>query len=65
MRKQDIMNADDNALLVEYIRSYGEHATNYVLNRGTKRLQAHLADLERELVRRGILNERDIETLNR
>lgn len=65
MKKADIMNADDNALIVDYVRSYAEHATNYVLNRGVKRLQAYLTDLERELVRRGILNERDIEILNR
>lgn len=64
MRKQDIMNADDNALLVEYIRSYGEHASNYVLNRGVKRLQSRLANLEKELVTRGILTEHDIKILN-
>ena len=65
MKKADIMHVDDNALIVEYVRSYAEHATNYVLGRGVKRLQAHCADLERELVRRMILNERDIEILNR
>lgn len=65
MKKSDIMNADDNALIVEYVRSYAEHATNYVLNRGVKRLQTHCADLERELIRRGILTEHDIEILNR
>lgn len=65
MKKSEIASLKDNELIVEYVRSTADLASNYVLDRGVKRLQSHCADLERELVKRGVLTEHDIEVLNR
>lgn len=64
-KKSEIKDLRDNELIVEYVRSTADLASNYVLNRGVKRLQVHCADLECELVKRGILTEHDVEVLNR
>ena len=64
MRKNEIPKAKNNELLVDYIRSYSEWGENSILGRGVKQLERHCADLEKELVKRGILTEEDVKHLN-
>lgn len=64
MTKAEIKKVPNNELLTHYIRQYAMYDSNYVLNRGTTRLEKHLKDLEAEIVARGILSEHDIEVLN-
>lgn len=64
MRKNEIPKAPTNRLIVDYVRSSAEHAANLNLDRGTKRLSQHCADLEKELLKRGILTEEDVKELN-
>ena len=63
MRKSEIENLPDNKLIVEYVRHSNALASNYVLNRGVKRLQVICTNMENELVKRGILNDEDIKRL--
>lgn len=63
MRKSEIENLPDNKLIVEYVRHSNEFTSNYVLNRGVKRLQVICTNMENELVKRGILNDEDIKRL--
>lgn len=63
MRKDEIPNAPDNRLIVDYVRSYSQLVSNMQLGRGVKRLSDHVTDLERELVKRRILTEEDIKSL--
>lgn len=63
MKKSEIENLSDNKLIVEYVRHSNELASNYVLNRGVKRLQVICTNMENELVKRGILNDEDIKRL--
>ena len=63
MKKSEIENLPDNKLIVEYVRHSNKLASNYVLNRGVKRLQVICTNMENELVKRGILNDEDIKRL--
>ena len=63
MKKSEIENLPDNKLIVEYVRHSNELTSNYVLNRGVKRLQVICTNMENELVKRGILNDEDIKRL--
>lgn len=63
MKKSEIENLPDNKLIVEYVRHSNELTSNYVLNRGVKRLQVICTSMENELVKRGILNDEDIKRL--
>ena len=65
MKRSEISNLKDNELIREYVSAMSSWASNYNTGRGVKRLQTHCADLEKELVKRGILTEHDIEILNR
>ena len=63
MRKTEIAKAPDNDLIVDYVLSYSRLCLNINLDRGTKQLSAHCADLENELVKRGLLKEADVKRL--
>lgn len=63
MKKSEIENLPNNKLIVEYVRCSNELTSNYVLNRGVKRLQVICTNMENELVKRGILNDEDIKRL--
>lgn len=63
MKKSEIANLPNNKLIVEYVRCSNELTSNYVLNRGVKRLQVICTNMENELVKRGILNDEDIKRL--
>ena len=64
MTKAEILKAKDNDLITEYISSYASLLVNYNLKLGTKRLEQHCSALETELLKRGILTEDNIKTLN-
>lgn len=65
MTKTEMKKATDEQVLVEYILTVSAHDTNFVLDRGTKRLHEHMKNLERELVARGVLSEHAVEVLCR
>lgn len=64
MRKSEIAKAKDNELIVDYVKSYSSLCLNINLKLGEKQLSKHCADLEKELLKRGILTENDIRILN-
>lgn len=64
MTKQEIKRATDNALIVEYIRSYHWSAQAERDGSPRKRIDAHCKDLEQEIVKRNILTDEDIKYLN-
>lgn len=64
MKKAEIKSLTNNALIVEYVKTFAEFETNFVLGRGTKQLWKHLQNLEPELVSRGILTSEDVKRLN-
>lgn len=65
MRKNEIAKATDSELFVEYVRTYASYAVNVNLGRGTEKLGAHVADLEREILKRGLMSQAQIDSLNR
>ena len=64
MRKNEIPKAKDNDLITEYVSSYATLLLNYNLSRGVIQAEKHCKDLEAELLKRGILTEENIQTLN-
>lgn len=65
MKKNEITKSRDNELITEYVLSYAKYAVNQNLGGREKRISAHCADLEKELVKRGILQVQDVERLNK
>lgn len=64
MRKNEIKNSKDNALITDYVRSYSKLVLNMNLGMGVNQIGKHCDDLENELLRRGILTSDDIKILN-
>ena len=64
MNKREMKNASDGDLIVEYVKTAAEEASNYVLDRGMVRVQQHRKVLEEEILKRGILTERQIRRAN-
>ena len=64
MRKNEISKADNSELIVDYVISFSSLISNYNTNRGIKQLEAHCTDLEKEIVKRGILTEEQIKRIN-
>lgn len=64
MKKTEIRNAKDNDLIVEYVISYSNLCVNFNLQMGVKKLSQHCADLEKELLARGLLTIDDVKRLN-
>ncbi len=64
MRKNEISKAKDNDLITEYVSSYATLLLNYNLDKGTTQAEKHCKDLEAELLKRNILTEENIRTLN-
>lgn len=64
MTKKEIQIAKNNELIVEYVRSFSNLLLNYNLGRSIKRYENHCRDLEKELVRRNLLTEEDVKSLN-
>lgn len=64
MTKAEIPKAKDNELITEYVSSYALLLVKFNLDRGTAKAEKHCKDLEKELLKRGILTEENIRTLN-
>ena len=64
MKKSEIKNLKDNELIAEYVRTFANFETNWVLRRGTKQFWKHMKDLEEELLKRNILTQEDVDRLN-
>ena len=63
-RKREIPKAKDNELVADYVNSYALLFYNYNTNGGIKQLQAHCNDLEKELLKRGLLTEEQVKFFN-
>lgn len=64
MNKREMKVAADGDLIVEYVKTAAEESSNFVLDRGVAQLQRHRKIIEEELLKRGILNERQIRRAN-
>ena len=64
MTKKEIIEAKDSKLVYEYATNYALLLMNYNLGKGTKQLQAYCNNLERELLKRGLLTDEYVEKLN-
>lgn len=64
MKKTEIKKTATNTLIVDYVKTYSSLCLNINIGGGTKRYSSHCADLEKELVARGVLTEEDVKTLN-
>lgn len=64
MNKREMKTASDGDLIVEYVKTAAEESSNYVLDRGIVQIQRHRKTIEEELMKRGILNERQIRRAN-
>ena len=56
MTRQELRNATDGAIIVDYIRTYSSLCLNENTGGGTKRYIQHISDLNKEVLRRGILS---------
>lgn len=64
MNKREMKTASDGDLIVEYVITAAEESSNYVLDRGIVQIQRHRKTIEDELLKRGILNEKQIRRAN-
>lgn len=64
MRKSEIKKSKNNDLIVDYICSVVSFHLNYNLGRAIEQIEKHCADLEKEIISRGILTEDDIQKVN-
>ena len=64
MNKREMKTASDGDLIVEYVMTAAEESSNYVLYRGIIQIRRHRQIIEEELLKRGILNEKQIRRAN-
>lgn len=64
MTRKEIGKAENNKLIVDYVQTYSLLTLKYNTGGGTKQHERHCVDLEKEMVKRGILTEEDVEHLN-
>lgn len=64
MNKREMKTVSDGDLIVEYVKTAADEASNYVLDRGIVKIQQHRKALEEEFLRRGILTDRQIRRAN-
>jgi hypothetical protein len=64
VNKREMRTASDGDLIVEYVMTAAEESSNYVLDRGIVQIQRHRKTIEEELLKRGILNEKQIRRAN-
>lgn len=65
MTKTEMKKAADNEIVYRYIKAYSSFSVNLNLGGKTKSLEKELANLDAEMLSRGILTEKQIEDLNR
>lgn len=64
MNRKELKTAKDSDVIVDYIRSFSSLVVNMHLGRGTKALAKHLLDLDKEMLKRGILTQEQVDHLN-
>ena len=64
MNKREMKTASDGDLIVEYVRACADLASNFVLDRGIVQLQRNVHNFEAELLKRGILTQKQIDRVN-
>ena len=64
MDRKKIKVVPDNELIIEYINTYAEFCVNLNLGRPTTRIWKHWEDLDKEVLKRGILTEEQIARLH-
>ena len=64
MNKREMKVATDGDLIVEYVRACAELESNFVLDRGIIQLQRHVKTIEAEILKRGILTQKQIDRVN-
>lgn len=65
MTKTEIKKAADNEIIYRYIKAYSSFSVNLNLGGKTKSLEKELANLDEEMLSRGILTKEQIENLNK
>ena len=65
MTKTEMKKAVDNEIIFRYIKAYSSFTLNLNLGGKTKSLEKELADLDAEMLSRGILTEEQVENLNK
>lgn len=63
MTKTEMKKAADNEIIFRYIKAYSSFTLNLNLGGKTKSLEKELADLDAEMLNRGILTEKQIKEL--
>lgn len=64
MTKKELLTAQDSEIIVDYIKSYCLECMNTNFGGPTKALAKHLAHLDAEMLRRGLLTQDQIDFLN-
>lgn len=65
MMKKQLRFARDGEILVDYIMTSCKYAVNLNIGRGTKALWEHMKELEKEIIKREILTQVEVDYLNR
>ena len=63
MNKREMKTATDGDLIAEYVRAVADLASNFVLDRGIVQLQRNVKNFETELLKRGILTQKQIDRI--
>lgn len=64
MTKKELKAAPDSEIIMDYISTYSRAVLNENLQQPTKALNRHLADLDAEMLKRGLLTQEQIDRLN-
>lgn len=64
MTKTEMKKAENNEIIFRYIKAYSSLTLNINLGGKTKSLEKELADLDEEMINRGLLTEEQIRRLN-
>lgn len=64
MTKTEMKNAENNEIIYSYIKAYSLFCVNMNLGGGTKSLDKELKNLDVEMLKRGLLTEKQIKKLN-
>ena len=64
MNKREMKTASDGDLIVEYVITACGEASNFVLDRGIVQYQRHRKAIEEEILKRGILTDKQIRRAN-
>ena len=63
MTKKQLKTATDSEVIVDYIETEATYCLNLNMGGGIDRLYNHLLDLNQEMLKRGILSQKQIDRL--